>query len=123
MLDLTLSDKVVSGQTSGTVQGWVTTAVNQLNLSATYSNIMYVLPASVSFGGAAAYAYIGSSLSVYWKQYATHLQVLVHELGHNLRHLHSGIGSSSYGDGAGMMGARVWSDNSPRMCFNGAKSW
>lgn len=47
----------------------------------------------------------------------------VHEIGHNLNKYHSGEGPSPYGDGTCMMGAHIYSDDAPQMCFNGAKSW
>jgi hypothetical protein len=69
-----------------------------------FDHIMYVMPLYVDFGGAAAFAYIGWYRSVFMNQYASHLQVQVHEFGHNLRMLHSGEDGSTYGDGTGMMG-------------------
>ena len=69
-----------------------------------FDHIMYVMPESVQFNGAAAFAYIGWYRSVFWNIYASHLQVQVHEFGHNLRMLHSGEDTSTYGDGTGMMG-------------------
>lgn len=49
MLELRISNKV-SGVSSGTVEGWVDAALG----SRTYTNVMYVLPESVNFNGAAA---------------------------------------------------------------------
>jgi len=77
VLDLSIS-QAVAGQSSGTVQGWVTSKLNGMGItSASATNIMYVLPGDVSFGGAAAYAYVNSYLSVYWNTYSDDLQVLV----------------------------------------------
>ena len=126
MLELTLSGYTVSGQSSGTVQGWVTTALeSKLGFSPQtgFTHVLYILPQSVSFGDAAAYAYINYYLSVYLDTYSSVLLVQMHEIGHNLQMLHSGEGNATYGDKTGMMGAHVYQDDVPQMCFNAAKSW
>jgi len=89
VFELTLS-QTVSGKTSATVQGWVDTRMERINFgnsktAKSFTHVMYVLPNSVNFGGAAAYAYVGYGQSVYWDSYASTLLVLVHETGHNLR--------------------------------------
>jgi hypothetical protein len=68
--------------------------MDSLNLGTNqYTHIIYILPQSVDFNGAAAYAFVGFGKAVFWNSYASTLLVLVHELGHNLKQLHSGEGS------------------------------
>jgi hypothetical protein len=70
-----------------------------------WTHVMYVLPNSVNFGTAAAYAYVGWSRSVYKGRYASVLLVQMHELGHNLDMRHSGYkGAGSYDDKSCFMG-------------------
>jgi hypothetical protein len=66
----------------------------------------YVLPASVDFGGAAAYAYVNSYTSVFMGEYASYMGVQIHELGHNYNMRHSGFGDSTefYKDHTRLMG-------------------
>jgi len=82
---------------SGTVEGWVTDALDGKGIGAsTSSHIMYVLPTpGVDFGGAAAYAYINWYRSVFRSSSAGTLLVLMHELGHNLKARHSGKDGAS----------------------------
>jgi len=125
VMELTLDNKSISGQSSYTVENWVTEALSNKqgwNLNA-HTHVMYILPEAVNFGGAAAYAYLGSYTSVFWNKYASMHLVLMHEIGHNFDHLHSGENNASYGDETCMLGAHVYADDSPRSCFNGAKSW
>lgn len=39
------------------------------------------------------------------------------------RHVHSGADGIEYADRTCMMGAHIYENDGPRMCFNGAKSW
>jgi len=87
-----------------------------------YTNIMYILPDEVNFNGA-AYAYLDGRISVVSNQYVSYQYVLIHEIGHNFGHHHSGRENSAYGDLSGMMGLQVYEDDAPRACFNAAKSW
>lgn len=87
---------VAAGSTSSEIQGYVTSALDTLGInSGTYSHVLYVMPAGVSLNGAAAFAYVGWYLSVFANTYARTLLVLMHELGHNLRMLHSGKDGAS----------------------------
>ena len=70
-----------------------------------------------------AYAFVNSWLSVYKDRWCNYPSVQMHELGHNLGLDHSGEGIGEYSDQSGMMGYSYSSDDSPRMCFNAAKSW
>ena len=88
-----------------------------------YTNVMYILPAEVKFGGQAGYAYLNGSLSVIRNEYASFPYILMHEIGHNFGHHHSGRDTSEYGDQTGMMGIQVFENDAPRACFNAAKSW
>lgn len=77
VLDYTLpSSYTIGSSSSGTVQGWVNS-----DLGSTFQNqfdlVMYVLPGSVAFDGAAAYAYVNGRLSVYHNGYASTLLVQV----------------------------------------------
>ena len=84
---------------------------------------MYVLPSKVNFQGGAAYAYQNGPLSVISSQFVSTQYVLVHEIGHNFGHHHSGRGNFAYGDESGMMGLQVYENDAPRACFSAAKSW
>ncbi|GKY96801.1 hypothetical protein MPSEU_000639300 [Mayamaea pseudoterrestris] len=54
--------------------------------------------------------------------WCTSLSALMHEMGHSLGLLHSGLGSQSYGDATGFMGFSYTSTDWPLMCFNGIKN-
>mmetsp|Transcript_8240 Transcript_8240/g.15079 ORF Transcript_8240/g.15079 Transcript_8240/m.15079 type:complete len:1302 (-) Transcript_8240:105-4010(-) len=85
----------------------------------TFSHRLYVLPGHVSFGGAAAWAYLPGSDSVFLNGYASSTFVQMHELGHNIGLMHSGESGAGYGDITGYMGAR-WND--AKLCYNAQKS-
>jgi len=94
-MDLTIPYSV-SGVSSGTVEGWVATALSALSIANdSFSHTMFVLPEAVDFGGAAAYAYVNSHRSVYDGAQAKNILVLMHELGHNLKMRHSGKNAAS----------------------------
>ena len=46
-----------------------------------------------------------------------------HEFGHNLNFAHSGEGEDAYADKTGYMGYSYREEDTPKMCFNAAKSW
>jgi len=89
----------------------------------TFTHLIYIFPEEVYFGNTAAYAYEGGHLSVYKNEMAAKHMVLMHEVGHNFGHLHSGKNSLGYADESCMMGAHLFANDAPRSCFNGAKSW
>jgi len=124
VVEVTLNGINVTGLDRFTVEDYVTDALPTFvdNL-APYEHIMYIVPDSVSFGGAAAYAYVGGTISQYRSKYSYQLICLMHEIGHNLRMGHSGENGVTYADGTGYMGNQGWDDDTPRMCFNAAKSW
>lgn len=100
----------------GTVEDWTEDAVALLVDETTFTHAMYVLPKSVNFSGAAAYAYVGGSRSVYWESYASYLLVQMHEVGHNLNMRHSGLlGGSVYADTSCFMGTYNVMITSPMM--------
>jgi hypothetical protein len=89
-----------------------------------YDHTMLCLPPG-TLGGWIGYAYIGHYLSVFNDQWCTYPSLQLHEIGHNLAMGHSGEGSRSsnqYDDMSGMMGYS-YSQDSTKMCFNGAKMW
>jgi hypothetical protein len=97
----------VTGELSYTVEDWASDELTSVVGAAesTWDHVMFVLPSSVDFAGAAAYAYVGWSRSVYLDNNVAVLLVQMHEIGHNLNMRHSGLGTATYGD---------------RTCFEGA---
>jgi len=123
VMDLTISQNI-NDRLAEDVESYVTDELLESSFdSSAYDNIMYILPAAVNFEGAAAYAYLNGHLSVFSNQWASKQYVLMHEIGHNLGHHHSGQQMKAYGDDTGMMGIQEYANNSPRACFNAAKSW
>jgi len=113
-----------SGKTKEKVSEWAFAEFERLHGSYNqWSHVVYILPSSVDFGKAAAFGYVGWGVTVYEDTTASILLVLMHEIGHNLRMLHSGANGLDYGDTTCFMGAHVYKDDGPKMCFNGAKSW
>lgn len=88
-----------------TVESWVDNAVIALTGSlGQWNHLVYALPLSVDFQGAAAYAYMNSFKSVFMGDYVSRMGVQMHELGHNLWMRHSGYGTATYLDHTGLMG-------------------
>ena len=88
VIEVPITDNV-SGVASGTVVNWVTTATNTLlsphNLSTgSFTQVMFILPDAVSWGGAAAWAYLPGSVSAFRSSYSYRMGVQVHEFGHNI---------------------------------------
>ena len=84
-------------------------------------HVMYCLPPS-SMGGI-AYANLPGWRSVYSDSWCRYVSAQMHEIGHNIRFHHSNEGTTTYADQSGMMGYSYGSSDTPRMCFNAAKSW
>jgi len=124
IMDLTLT-RNIAGLLSEDVEYYVT---NELDLTSgfdqsTYTNIMYIFPSEVDFEGFSGYAYQNGRISVISSQYVSNRNLLIYEIGHNFGHHHSGQGNHVYGDETGIMGRQVYKNESPRACFNAAKSW
>lgn len=81
MAELTLPYSVTF-QSASTVENWVTIYAPDLvgNLTQ-WDLIMYILPDTVNFSGAAAYTYMGYHHSVYLDRFSSNLLVLMHEIG------------------------------------------
>jgi len=83
--------------------------------------LIYCLPPG-TYGGV-AYAYINDWLSVFNDDWCTSVSLQMHEIGHCINFGHSNEGNEAYEDQTGIMGASYRNSDTPRMCFNGAKSW
>jgi len=121
-------DNNVIGMASGSAVNLVTTAANSIlnpiGLSVTsFKQHMVILPDSVSWGGAAAWAYRPGTQSAFRSSYADHMGVQVHEFGHNVGLLHSGYGTGSYNDHSCMQGNPSYGNNGPEVCWNGPNSY
>ena len=75
--------------------------------------VVYVTPDSVSWGGVAAYAYIGNYKSVFKSEYASDMGVQLHEFGHNIGVYHSGENGADYGDHSCLMGRYIMCPDFP----------
>jgi len=117
------------GVSSGTVVNYNTDAAQAilnakgLSLTNDFDQIMHILPDEVSWGGAAAWAYLPGTISAFKDSYSYRMGVQVHEFGHNMGFHHSGFGSASYADHSCLMGNPSYNDDGPQLCWNGAKSW
>ena len=79
---------------------------------------------SSSNTGWLAYAWIDYHISVYNDYWCNSVSAQMHEVGHNLGLLHSGVrGVREYADTSGMMGYSYNYDDIPSMCFNSAKNY
>jgi hypothetical protein len=114
----------VDGVHRYTVEDYVEAQLIADNVAeSSYDHVMYILPEGVDFQTAAAYAQVGGSRAVYKNNNAATLLVQMHETGHNLNLRHSGFNGGSYDDKSCFMGAHLYLDDAPYMCFNGPKSW
>eukprot|EP00559_Dactyliosolen_fragilissimus_P002113 CAMPEP_0184871582 /NCGR_PEP_ID=MMETSP0580-20130426/40802_1 /TAXON_ID=1118495 /ORGANISM="Dactyliosolen fragilissimus" /LENGTH=1122 /DNA_ID=CAMNT_0027374259 /DNA_START=125 /DNA_END=3490 /DNA_ORIENTATION=- len=119
-------DQATAGIDKDTVDRWVWDKLgsNGINFPLnSYDHYIYVMPGNVNFEGAAAYACLWCPKSVYFDIQASNYQVLLHEVGHNIGHVHSGKDGASYGDRTCWMGAHTYWDEGPKACFNAPKSW
>lgn len=83
-------------------------------------HVMFCLPA-ISMPGI-AYAAVNSWLSAYENTWCLSPSAQMHEIGHNIGLDHSGE-TGTYDDKTGMMGYSYSPLESPKMCYNAAKSW
>jgi hypothetical protein len=68
-----------------------------------------------------ANAATGHWRSQYNNRWCLSLSALVHELGHNQGLNHAGESGAAYGDSTSYMGSVVWSEETPKKCFNAAQ--
>ena len=99
-----------------------------IKLPGPFHHVLFVLPQCVVDCGFAAYAYVGSYLSVYQGVYYQYPAVAMHEIGHNLNFGHSGGKTSTgeecaYCDHTDLMGNPLYKDDVADMCFNPAKTF
>mmetsp|Transcript_31727 Transcript_31727/g.62883 ORF Transcript_31727/g.62883 Transcript_31727/m.62883 type:complete len:489 (+) Transcript_31727:161-1627(+) len=83
--------------------------------------IMLCIPPG-TLGNWLAYAYVGSFLSVYNKEWCGRVSAQMHEVGHNFGFEHSGELSNEYADRTGMMGYSYEENDTPVMCYNAPKN-
>lgn len=120
-------DMDVDGRTRGAVSNAVIAATNELigSLNDITDHYMIALPPNTttsSGGGWIAFAGINGTYSIYNNHWAKSVSAQMHELAHNFGMGHSGNGNNEYGDNSGYMGSSSSSSNSPKKCFNSAKS-
>lgn len=99
-----------------------------IKLPGPFHHVLFVLPQCVVDCGYAAYAYVGSYLSVYQGVYYQYPAVAMHEIGHNLNFGHSGGRTSggeecAYCDHTDLMGNPLYKDDVADICFNPAKTF
>ena len=115
----------VAGVASGDAVNWVKAEAQSLLGTAidinSFTQIMVVLPDEVSWGGAAAWAYLPGKLSAFRDNYSYRMGVQMHEFGHNIGLHHSGYGTASYADHSCIMGNPSYGDDGPQICWNAAK--
>jgi len=70
-----------------------------------------------------AYGKVNGMVSVYNDDWCLYPSAQIHEIGHNMGLLHSAEAHQEYGDKSCLMGHSFKDLETPKMCFNGAKSW
>jgi len=83
--------------------------------------VMYCLPPGTMSSD--AYAYMNSWLSIFRDASCTYYSVQMQEIGHNIGLSPSYKGLWNYDEYSGLMGSLYNENDTPKMCFNGAKSW
>lgn len=122
VIEVTLKANV-AGRDRRDVEAMMTSAaIEQMgSLPDQFDHVMYCMPPGT--GSWIAYAYVGAWLSIYNDDWCQQLSTQVHEVGHNMKLAHSGTYDDPYADRSGMMGFSYKLDDSPRQCFNPAKSY
>jgi hypothetical protein len=121
VLDITINENLTSNYNAATAKVVQAVAAAGFTEAQDYDHLVVCLPPGS--GTWLAYAFIGSSVSVYNDMWCSYVSALMHEIGHNLGFMHSGQGNTVYGDQVGMLGYSYGEDDAPLMCFNGAKSY
>jgi len=84
-------------------------------------HVMYCLPSGAM--SSLAYAYMNSWLSIFNDSSCTYYSVQMQVIGHNIGLTPSYKGILRNKEFSGLMGASYSENDTPKMCFNGAKSW
>jgi len=95
------------------------------SLGSAYSHILFCLPYGTRMNnmtGWIAYGVTGGKYSYYNDGWCSSLSAKMHEIGHNLGVVHSGI-NNEYSDVTCSMGASTKAAGRPTMCFNGHKNY
>ncbi|KAL7455237.1 hypothetical protein ACHAWC_006804 [Mediolabrus comicus] len=118
--------------TQSEIRAYTTAAVEKklgVSLPGEFQHVLYITedcynPEGMGSCGWAAYAYVGSWMSLYKRDHFLKPGVVQHEVGHNLRFAHSGgLDGRTYTDHTGLMGNPLWGDNQGKMCFNAPKNY
>jgi len=123
-------DANAEGNTTPIIQAAANAELQKLfgvsNPGTLFDIVLFCMPPGI--GNWLAYAYIGRWDSYYNNDWCQAMSAQMHEVGHNIGLHHSGQyeGADSvqeYGDQSDMMGFSYRNDDTPKMCFNPAKSW
>jgi len=122
--DVTLKRSIIGSWDSDITNAMVNQAERNFGTKLTkfVNYVMICIPPGTR-GNWIAYAIQGYWLSVYNDKWCTYPSSQMHELGHNMKLAHSGDGNNPYGDQSGLMGYSYGTDNGPKMCFNGVKTY
>lgn len=116
---------ISTAQGDGTMRNAITKELNEIfgvtHPTQLADHVMYCLPENTMEG--IAYAYINSWGQVYSNEWCTYVSLQMHEMGHSLNFGHSNENGTMYEDETGAMGYSYNSNDAPKTCFNGAKSW
>lgn len=90
-----------------------------------FDYVLYCIPSGTRHFGLRwlAYAFVGGKESFYNNVWSSSLSAMMHEVGHNFGLLHSGVPGKEYQDTTCMMGSSVTMDDTPRRCYNAAKTY
>ncbi|MEM1082141.1 MAG: hypothetical protein AAGH65_11215, partial [Pseudomonadota bacterium] len=117
-------DMNVNGASNGSIANEMLIAANALLGSPVHTladHVMFAVPPGTN-GNWIGYANVNGWRSVYNDGWIESVSLQMHELGHNFGRRHSNEDFNEYNDQSGMMGFSYSGNDSPIMCFNGAKS-